>query len=258
MDDIDLLTEHFTGKSRAFFLAHPEYRVPLAEQKKLDEAMERYRNGEPAAYIMGTASFYGHDFFVSPDCLIPRSDTELLVQKLIAALPKGGCFADLCTGSGCIAVSALKSVPDSSCLAVDLSSKALAIAKKNALIHAVSRRTVFLQADVLKPHFLLGYTFDCIVSNPPYIASRVVDTLDDYVKKEPRMALDGGEDGLRFYRFMIPQYIRFLNPNGIMLFEIGYDQGEAIKEISISCGLACTVYKDLNGNDRVAMIKRIG
>jgi len=257
MDDIEILKEHFTGKNRAFFLAHPEYRIPAADQRRLDEAIKRYQAGEPAAYITGSVSFFGRDFFVSPDCLIPRSDTEFLVQKLIAALPRGGCFADLCTGSGCIAITALKQVSDCSCLAVDLSSKALAVAQKNAAIHDVSRRIVFMQADVLRPDFMLGYSFDCIVSNPPYIPSAVVDTLDESVKKEPRMALDGGEDGLRFYRFMIPAYMKFLNPGGTLLFEIGYDQGEAVKEICIESGVACTVCKDLSGNDRVAIIKAI-
>lgn len=257
MDDIDILTEKITGKSRAFLLAHPDYDYPPAQKRKLLDALRRYRSGVPAAYIVGSASFFGDEYTVGPDCLIPRGDTEFLAERAISMLPENGCFADLCTGSGCVAISVLRHLPDASCLAVDLSEKALQYAQKNAVSLDVARRLVLMRADVFKPSFLLGYTFDLIVSNPPYIPSKVVDTLDEYVQKEPRMALDGGKDGLDFYRFIIPEYAKFLNPGGAFLFEIGYDQGEALKEISIASGAACTIFRDYEEHDRIALVKPI-
>lgn len=257
MNDIDILTEYYTGKTKAFFLAHPDYKVPKKNINQLAEAIDRYNEGEPVAYIIGECSFCGDKYIVSPSCLIPRNDTELLADKLVTLLPKGGSFADLCTGSGCVAISSLKRLPDSSALAVDISKEALSLAAVNAKVNGVERRIVFMRADIFSPSFLIGYTFDIIVANPPYIESSAIDSLDESVQREPRIALDGGHDGLIFYKFIIPNYMQFLNKNGFMLLEIGYNQGEKIKNICIENGVACTIFRDYAGHDRIALVKKL-
>ena len=212
------------------------------------EALERLDGGEPLAYLLGEWYFYDEAYVVSPACLIPRPETEHLVDHLVRHLPPNAVFADLCTGSGCIAISTLVHRPDCRAVAVDLSPEALLLAEENAKRNGVSDRITFLLSDVMTGNALDDRRFHALVSNPPYIQTAVIDTLSPEVQREPRMALDGGEDGLDFYRTLISDYKKNLLPHAFMLFEIGYDQGDALKRL---CD--CEVFRDYSGNDRMVL-----
>ncbi len=221
------------------------------------EAAARLEKGEPLAYIVGEEYFFGERYKLSADCLIPRPDTECLVERLIGCLSPGACFADFCTGSGCIAISTLCHTTGTRALAVDISEGALAMARENAELNGVADRIAFRRADLLDPAFEVGERFAAVVSNPPYIPSDVIATLDISVRgHEPIIALDGGEDGMLFYRRLISRFDDFVDEGGVMLLEIGYDQREAIKRLCADAGLAVTVERDYGGNDRVAVVKR--
>ncbi len=216
------------------------------------EAVKAFQSGEPLAYVLGEWYFYGLTFKLNRSCLIPRPDTEHVVEAAINKIPKNGHFADLCTGSGCIAISVLKNRPDLSCEAYDISAEALSAAKENASLNGVN--ACFSELDVLKAKPESGI-YDAVVSNPPYIRSIVIPTLTT-VQKEPMAALDGGEDGLVFYREIVRRYKMALKDNGIFIFEIGYDQGQDIKRIAEENGFTCEVTKDYGGNDRVAILAK--
>ena len=220
-----------------------------------DGAISRRGEGEPLAYSLGEVAFYKELYRVTPDVLIPRSDTELLVEYAIGHLPKGACFADLCTGSGCIAISILANRPDCRAVAVDLSEKALAVARENAVRNGVLSRITLQKQDVLTPFRLPKC--DAILSNPPYIASKTVPTLSREVAHEPIMALDGGEDGLTFYRTMLSYLPSQLNGGGLLLFEIGYDQEEEICTLARTVGLSAEVKRDYGGNPRLAILRQV-
>ena len=222
------------------------------------ENFEKRRRRIPLAQILGRQSFYGLDFFVNEDVLIPRADTECLVDLVLedyADLAKQAGFSslnilDLCTGSGCIGISVAKHLPYQELLLVDLSEKALAVAKKNAEKHLGDNVTL-LQSDLLTG--VQGKKFSLLLSNPPYIVSRVIPGLDREVSEyEPKMALDGGEDGLVFYRRIAKEAKAVLLPGARLYLEIGYDQGESVKDIFQKEGYeAVEVFPDLSGNPRV-------
>lgn len=215
-----------------------------------EKAKRRLAAHEPLGYILGEWYFYDETYKVSPDCLIPRPETEHLVEKLIKLLPQGGRFADLCTGSGCIAISTLSHRPDCTAVAVDISEKALALARENAVLNNVSERVDFLCADIKKGNCFGDESFDIIVSNPPYIAADIISILSPEVQSEPRIALDGGEDGLDFYRVLLNEYTKNIKSGGYLIMEIGYDQGRELQELC-----SCNIFKDYSGNDRVAVLK---
>jgi len=224
------------------------------------EYFEKRRRRIPLAQILGRQSFYGLDFFVNEDVLIPRADTECLVDLVLedyAELAKQGektyaekRILDLCTGSGCIGISVAKHLPYQELLLVDLSEKALAMAKKNAEKH-LGENVTLLQSDLLTG--VQGKKFSLLLSNPPYIVSRVIPGLDREVSEyEPKMALDGGEDGLVFYRRIAREAKAVLLPGARLYLEIGYDQGESVKDIFQKEGYeAVEVFPDLSGNPRV-------
>ena len=222
------------------------------------ENFEKRRRRIPLAQILGRQSFYGLDFFVNEDVLIPRADTECLVDLVLedyADLAKQAGSSslnilDLCTGSGCIGISVAKHLPYQELLLVDLSEKALAMAKKNAEKH-LGENVTLLQSDLLTG--VRGKKFSLLLSNPPYIVSRVIPGLDREVSEyEPKMALDGGEDGLVFYRRIAKEAKAVLLPGARLYLEIGYDQGESVKDIFQKEGYeAVEVFPDLAGNPRV-------
>ena len=223
----------------------------------LERAVKQRVSHYPLQYILGYWDFFHETYKVTEDTLIPRQDTEKLVELAVRVLPEKARFADLCTGSGCVAISTLASRRDCTAVAVDLFPKTLEIARENAESNNVGERLGFLRADVLEPSFMesLG-AFDAILSNPPYIESEKISLLDEELSFEPNAALDGGDDGLDFYRVIIREYGKYLNENGIMLLEIGHDQAKAVSAIAQSCGYRCEVYKDYGGNDRVAYLTR--
>lgn len=249
--DTDALIEHFCKISRAQILAEPSQSYGSPE---LLCAVKRRASREPLQYIIGSCGFCSEIYEVSEDCLIPRSDTEMLVEWAKTHLPANALFADLCTGSGCIAISSLASRPDCFAHAYDVSANALAIAKSNAVNNRVSDRIEFYELDLLKEEF--DQKYDMILSNPPYIRTDVIESLAPEVKSEPILALDGGEDGMIFYERFISSFSGNLLPEGCFVFEIGYDQGQSIKALAERCGMHCEVQKDLSGNDRMAVIKR--
>ncbi len=214
-----------------------------------DNALARLERREPLAYILGEWYFYSETYKVSPNCLIPRPETEHLVDELIKSIPKNGRFADLCTGSGCVAISTLVHRPDITAVAVDISHEALELAKENALLNGVSDRITFINEDVLSGNVLGNEIYDCIASNPPYIVSEVIDTLEPEVLMEPRIALDGGRDGLDFYRILYTEYKNNVKHGGYIICEIGYDQGGVLADL-----YGCEIKKDYSGNNRVAKL----
>lgn len=223
--------------------------------EELEDAVIKRCSHYPLQYILGYWEFCHETYRVTKDTLIPRQDTEKLVELAVRFLPEKARFIDLCTGSGCIAISTLAARPDCHAVAVDLFEPTLEIARENAETNGVGDRIGFIREDVLSPDFMaeLG-DFDFILSNPPYIETKQLSLLDEELSYEPSSALDGGEDGLTFYRVIIREYARFLRRGGAMLLEIGCDQAKAVSEISASEGLLCEVYKDYGGNDRVAYI----
>ena len=234
------------GISYAHLKAFPE-----TELCGIDNAVARRVSGEPLQYIIGRWEFYGLPFAVKSGCLIPRADTETLVELAVKMIPKGVGFADLCSGSGCIGISVLANRPDLECISVDLFDVPLELTSSNADQNRVSDRLTVVKADILS-EFSLPDGIEFILSNPPYIRSDVVPTLDGTVLCEPHTALDGGEDGLVFYRRILDVCMEKRIP---ALLEIGFDQGEELCLLSCERGLECKIYKDLSGNDRVAEIK---
>lgn len=254
--EASLLLEHFAGVSSASLMLD---RAKCYDVPALDAAVARRLERYPLQYILGRWEFFGLPFSVSEDCLIPRPDTECLVERAIRAIPAGGRFADLCTGSGCIAVATLVHRPDLTAVALELYPNTLRIAEENALGNRVSERFIPICADLLHGgvEALASHApFDAILSNPPYIPTAVIGGLSPEVHSEPYAALDGGEDGLVFYHAILENYVGLLKPGGKLLLEIGYDQGEALRGLCESClaGCAFSILRDLGGCDRVVEI----
>lgn len=241
------LLEHAAGCSRNDYFLHPDREVS-AEQAQSYRYLIAGRSGHiPLQQLTGNQEFMGMDFFVNEHVLIPRQDTEILVETALAYMKAGLHILDMCTGSGCILLSLLKLCPGMTGTGVDLSGEALKVAEKNC-------RDLGIRAELLRSDLFscVKGTFDRIVSNPPYIPSAVVDTLMEEVRDhEPRMALDGTEDGLHFYRKIIEQSPAYLKPDGMLFFEIGYDQAEAVSVLMEKDFTQVSVVKDLAGLDRV-------
>ena len=252
--DAQLLIEHFCGLDAFAVLSEPERELSCPA---LDEAVRRRCAHEPLQYLIGVWDFYHQTYEVSPHCLIPRSDTEILVEEAIKRLPRGAFFADLCAGSGCIGISVLAERADTRALAVELSPDAWALAKRNAERNGVQERYTAVLGDVLdgSGDWISQEKPMAILSNPPYIRTDVIPSLSPEVGHEPLMALDGGEDGLIFYRALLGLAKTWLADGGFCLFEIGYDQGEALVEMAQEFGFACVIRKDLGGCDRVAILR---
>ncbi len=248
------------ARGEAEILIEELLKLPIMQDRdysseQLYDALKRRSEGYPLQYIIGKWWFCRCEFEVSESCLVPRPDTELIVEEAVKRLPQNARFADLCTGSGCIAVSICDMRPDTCGLAVDLYSETLELAKRNALKNKVSDRLELVLGDVLSGDVLGEKKFSAIISNPPYIKTGVVDTLSREVSHEPRAALDGGEDGLVFYRAIVEKHQRNLEDGGLFIFEIGYDQAEEIRAIAAAMGMSCEIKKDLGGNDRCAILK---
>lgn len=247
-----ILVKEYCGLEPSYIALNKDAEV--GNEKVLD-ALKKRKSGVPLQYIIGKWDFYNQSYIVNENCLIPRSDTEILVQLAIEMMSDGARFLDLCTGSGCIAVSCASERKDISGIMVDKFPQTLDLAKINSELNGVSDRVIPLILDIMtdEPNFEKN-GFDVILSNPPYIKREVISTLSKEVKMEPHTALDGGEDGLDFYRKIITDYFVFLKKNGFMLLEIGYDQGRDVLQIANENGLGCAIYKDYSGNDRVVKV----
>ena len=245
--DARLLVSHFCGISPAMLLAD---RTRDYQSAALDTAVARRITREPLQHILGEVYFYGARFSVGADCLSPRADTELLVEDACRTLPRGAHFADFCTGSGCIALSVLAHRTDTTALAVDVSDKALSLARENAEALGLTDRIQFLACDLLRDTLPIP-TPDYILANPPYIQTEVLETLEKELAYEPRIALDGGEDGLLFYRAFLDRF----SPKAFY-FEIGYDQREAVTALGEERGYTARCARDAGGCDRLIVLTR--
>lgn len=246
--DAWLLLSMVCRMERSFYYLHMEEDLPEEELREYEIALKKRAEHIPLQYIVGETEFMGLKFKVNSSVLIPRQDTETLVEEALKVVKPGMKVLDLCTGSGCIIVSILHNVAEVEGFAVDISKQALLVAKDNAKLNDV--QAVFERSDVFDN---VTGTYDVIVSNPPYIRTQeIVKLMPEVQEFEPMEALDGKEDGLYFYRKIIAESKDYLNPDGKLLFEIGYDQGEAVSAMMRDAGFKdVQVVKDLAQNDRV-------
>jgi release factor glutamine methyltransferase len=250
--DAQVLMAHILQKPRAWVMAHPETPLDQFTEQIFESAIRRLEQGEPLAYILGKREFYGLEFIVSPHVLIPRPETEHVIDLALEWLndnPECRRAADIGTGSGCIAITLASRIPDLQIWAVDISASALEVARSNALLHTVSERITFLEGDLFTP---LSDTFDLICANLPYGPSANVPSTG-----EPHFAIDGGADGLDLIRRMLDQAPSFLAPHGLLLMEIESRQGNAVTTLARyhfpQAQVRC--HPDLAGWDRVIEVR---
>jgi release factor glutamine methyltransferase len=254
--DAQVALAHIMAETRAWILAHPEASLSRSQIEDLQRRAARLRRGEPLPYVLGTWEFHSLTFAVSPEVLIPRPETEGLVEAALAWLqshPHRRLAVDVGTGSGCIAVTLAKHTPDLRVTAIDLSAAALQVSQENARAHGVDDRITFIQGYLLEP---VGGLLDLICANPPYIPSQKLRGLNVY-GREPTLALDGGPDGLDLVRTLLMQIPRRLAPGGLALIEIEASQGiDAVRLANAALPHArIELLPDLAGRDRVLQIE---
>ena len=236
--------------SRTYYYVHMDEELTIEQANEYENVLKKRAERIPLQYITGEQEFMGLPFKVSPAVLIPRQDTETLVEEALKVMKPGMKVLDMCTGSGCILISILKNITGVEGLGVDISKQALIVAKENAKLNGVLAS--FERSDLFE---MVTDTYDVIVSNPPYIPTEVINGLMPEVAQfEPYQALDGKEDGLHFYRKIVKECKSYLKEDGKILFEIGHDQGAAVSEMLTYAGFSeVRVVKDLTGNDRVVI-----
>lgn len=253
--DAWLLMEHVCGISRTWYFVHEQEEAPKEQETEYRRLFRLRGEKIPLQQLTHEAYFYGMKFYVNEHVLIPRQDTEVLVEEVLkeAKARKGLRILDMCTGSGCILLSLLANLEESEGTGVDLSREALKVAERNGKMLGISAQ--WINSDLFQQ---ISGKYDILVSNPPYIQTAVIEGLMEEVKcHEPRMALDGKEDGLYFYRKITEQAGAFLNLGGLLAFEIGYDQGEAVARLLKEQGYEeIQIIKDLAGLDRVVTGKK--
>lgn len=262
IDDANLKTRillaDLLGKNKEYLMIHADDEIEDGLSNIFFEKVERLKKHEPLQYIINKQEFMGFDFYVDKNVLIPQPDTENLVEEVIFLTEKLRKnerielrILDLCTGSGAIAVSLSKLIKKCLVYASDISKDALKIAEENSTRNHAN--VAFFESDLFEKISDL-YKFDIIVSNPPYIERNVIKTLSEEVQNEPVLALDGGEDGLDFYKKIAEESKKYLNANGYLAFEIGYNQRETVEDILKENGYK-NIYsrKDLSGNDRIVV-----
>lgn len=254
-----MLLQTTLKKSREYLMIYDTKEITPLEREQYIRNIKRLIAREPLQYITGKQEFMKLNFLVTKDVLIPRPDTEILVEEVIekAKNIQNPVILDLCTGSGAIAITIAKYIKNSKIYAVDISAKALEIAKKNAELNGVKNNIEFIQSDLFTK--IKNQKFDIIVSNPPYIETKVIKTLSKEVQNEPKIALDGGEDGLDFYREISENAYKYLNRQGYLCLEIGYNQKYTVQKILEEQKRYINTYckKDLCENDRV-IVTQIG
>lgn len=249
---VKILISFITGIKKDVLINYEDVKI-------LDNKLEMYIynlnkiiKGLPIQYITKKQEFMGLDFFVDENVLIPQPDTEILVEevlKISKLFNKKINILDLCTGSGAIAVSLAKYIKDVNIIATDISENAIKIAEKNAIKNNAENKIKFVVSDMFKN---IENEFDIIVSNPPYIETKEIEKLSKEVKNEPIIALDGGNDGIKYYKIIADNYNKYLNVGGYLLLEIGYNQGESVSKLFKNS----EIKKDLSGNDRVILVKK--
>jgi release factor glutamine methyltransferase len=254
--DAELLLLRIIQRDRAFLLTNPDAELTTEQTQQYDQWLRRRAAHEPIQYILGEQEFFGLTFHVTPDVLIPRPETEHLVEALLERVPHDELLqiADVGTGSGAIAVALAHSLSQGRITALDISDAALAIALENAKIHHVNDRIRFLNSDLLSA--VAGEQFDAVVSNPPYVAESDRDSLERQVRDyEPASALFAGPSGLDIYNRLIPQARELLKPGGWLLMEIGQGQQDALTQL-LSGWSRVSFIDDLQGIPRVACAQR--
>lgn len=258
--DAERLLAFAMDKDRSYLLAH-FYDAP--EESLLERFFSRIDDragGKPLQYLLGSQEFCGLEFEVTPDVLIPRVETELVVEEALKRFPAGSpLFADVGTGSGCIAVSVAVALGEARVLATDVSRAALAVAARNATRHHVAERVQFLHGDILSPLKALGVegTLDCVLSNPPYVAERDLPTLQREVRDwEPRVALTGGPSGLAVYARLIPEALGGLKPGGFLIAEIGYNMQRGVSELFDPAWELEGIREDFSGIPRIVVARK--
>ncbi|QGP91777.1 Release factor glutamine methyltransferase [Neomoorella glycerini] len=244
--------------SRPQLLARLEEELEPAAAARFWPAVERRVAGYPLQYLTGSQEFMSLEFKVTPAVLIPRQDTEVVVEAVLKRFDVRGnhVIADCCTGSGAIGLSLAYYLPNAKVYATDISPAALEVARQNARALGLAGRVTFLQGDFLAP--LKGLKLDALVANPPYIPAAELDGLPPEVRAEPRLALDGGPDGLRAYRVLLPGAPEVLKAGGLLALEIGYNQGRAVLNLAAAAGAYrdMAVLPDYGGRDRCFLAYR--
>lgn len=252
-----ILLQDTLNKPRQYLIVHDTDSITLEQERKYFTNIEKVKNGTPIEHITHIKEFMKMNFFVNENVLIPRQDTEILVEEVIKIAKRINAkkILDLCTGSGAIAVSLAKYIENSEIIASDISPEALRVAKKNAINNNVQNQITFIESDLFEN--IVKDKYDMIVSNPPYIKKEIIKKLDIEVQKEPIIALDGGYDGLNFYRKITNQAYEYLKYGGYLCLEIGYDQKEEVMELIKNEEKYCNTYskKDLYDNDRIVITK---
>lgn len=248
-DAMEIFTE-LGGISRSDLMISD---VDCFDERVINAVRERSER-KPLQYIIGKTCFYNEIYSVNENVLIPRSDTEILVEYAVKHIIDGARFLDLCTGSGCVGISTLKNTKNTTATLVDISKDALEVAKKNAELNGVFEKVNFVCSDVLEN--TVEGEFFAVLSNPPYVKNSVYQTLEKEIFCEPSIAFLGGEDGCDFYREITKKYKNKISEDGFIAYEIGYDQADALLCIAEQEGMTCQIIKDYSGNDRVAVLKR--
>lgn len=255
------LLAHVLKRNRTFLIAHGDDELGADSLKSFHAYVERRAAGEPSQYITGSQDFYGRSFIVNPDVLIPRPETELLIEaacKYLGHPTSTSLICDVGTGSGCIVITLLHQIPNTSAIGVDISEAAIAVAEKNARAHEVADRVSFLVSDCFNalPRHV---SFELIVSNPPYVSAAAVLGLQREVRDhEPLVALSPGADGLLVIRRLLNEAPRFLKDNGLLVMEIGFDQAEAVEAlIDSKVWDLAGIVPDLAGIPRIVVLKKV-
>ena len=254
---VRLLMQFVLEKPRQYLIIYDNETLTKNQEDKFFEGISKLSKGVPIEHITHNKEFMKLNFFVDENVLIPRQDTEVLVEEVlkIAQKIRAKKILDLCTGSGAIAVSLAKYLPNAEISALDISNKALEVAKLNAKTNKVENQITFVESNLFEN--LLKEKYDIIVSNPPYIKQDIIKELDKEVQKEPHIALDGGKDGLDFYRKIIDEGYEYLKYGGYLCLEIGYDQKEEVMSLLDNNDqyINKRCIKDLYDNDRVIIAK---
>lgn len=252
----DILLAHYLGIERAFLLARLDEEAPNGLPFLLAEAINKLGAGVPVQYVLGSCWFYGLEVKVGPGCFIPRSDTEILAKAAIGLLKNGGTFVELCAGSGCVSMAIAENVKGVRGAAAELSLKALPYTEANLEKYPNIK---LKRADVLDPEELAaladewGEGFDLLVCNPPYIPTADIANLSVQVQYEPETALDGGENGLKYYRYIIANADLLMKEKHRILFEVGIGQAPLVAEMLKVMGYSVAIFKDYGGIDRVVL-----
>ena len=256
--DAALLLGEVLNRDRSFMIAHPEHSVAADQLQKFREFIARRASGEPLQYITAHQEFFKLDFAVTPDVLIPRPETELIVEVALEILrpDQAARLLDIGTGSGCLAISILKELPKARAVATDISASALKVARRNAERHGVTDRLRLIESDLFSA-MASDDVFDLLVSNPPYVPNNDLRNLQPEVQYEPAAALAGGADGLATIRRILRDAPRLLCAGGYLIFEIGFGQSESVGAlVGARDWQMIEIRRDLQGIPRTVVVRR--